>query len=111
MLKTDPDPATIISALENEDFPWKAPLWGGEVSYTDPRHRLVVLPPMRAGDLAELTRNASERHFGATLVTADTVAAGACVVALSFYPVTGRGEILPPLYACFVEALTPEDGR
>ena len=53
---------------------------------------------MAAADLAELRRTAEERHLGATLVMAETVAAGCCVVTLAFFPVSTHDEVLPPVY-------------
>ncbi|MBI3796392.1 MAG: hypothetical protein HY268_05390 [Deltaproteobacteria bacterium] len=109
MLKTEPDPGAIIAALEEGEFPYESPLWGGESSYVEPRHRFVVLPPVTATDLKNLRDAAKERHCGLTLTTADTVAAGCCIVALSFFPVTKRDEVLPPLYAHATEAPTRKE--
>ena len=56
-------------------------------------------PPLAPADLATLHQVAKERHFRPTLVMTDTVVAGCCIVALAFYPVHSRDEVLPPLYA------------
>ena len=98
MLGTDADPLSIVAAIENNtSFPWKAPLWGGETAWVDPRHRFVVLPPVGA-DLDALRQAAAHRGFHATLATAGSVAAGCCVVDVAVYPVTQREEVLARQY-------------
>lgn len=98
MLHTVPDPKAIVAALEEGRFAYASPPWGGKNCYEEPRYRFVVLPPMAAVEMAELRRTAEERHFGPTLITAETVAAGCCIVALAFYPVMNLSDVLPPLY-------------
>jgi hypothetical protein len=51
-----------------------------------------------AVDIAELRRTAQERHFGPTLVMAESVAAGCCIVALAFFPVNDLSDAQPSLY-------------
>ncbi|MGH9837480.1 MAG: hypothetical protein ACREEM_01705 [Blastocatellia bacterium] len=99
MLGSDADPQAIIAALEQENFAWSAPLWGGGIRYEPPRHRFIILPPLAAGDLAALKRAAEERGFTATLATTELTAAGCCIVQLSFFPVARREDVLTPFYA------------
>ncbi len=99
MLGTEADPQAIIGKLEEESFTWGSPPWGGGIIYAPPRHRFVVFPPLAAGDLADLERAAQELGFTATLATADSVAAGCCIVRLSFFPVAKREDVITQLYA------------
>jgi len=107
MLQTAADPGTILTALEAGRFTYASPLWGGNVCAAEPRYRFVVLPPLAAADLAELRQAKEERHFGPTLVMAETVVAGCCIVALDFFPVSQHHEILPPLYASGIAGTAP----
>jgi hypothetical protein len=98
MLQSAPDPAALLAAVEEGRWAYVSPPWGGVHSYVEPRYQFLVLPPMATADLAALQRAAAERHFAPAIVTVNTVAAGCCIVALAFSPVSKRSEVEPPLY-------------
>lgn len=98
MFEVASDPASIIAALIESKYCWIAPLWGGTSTYSEPRHRIVVLPPMQDDDFEALRREAEQRAFRPLLRRADSVAAGCAVVALDFYAVQEYEDILPAFY-------------
>lgn len=93
-----PEPAAIVTALVESRYPWVAPMWGGASTYAEPRHRLVVFPPMQDDDFEALRREAELRGFRPLLRCAGSAAAGCAVVALDFYAVEEYADILPAFY-------------
>jgi len=108
MLRTASDPGALLTALEEDRLVYASPLWGGNSGTAEPRHRFVVLPPMAITDLAELRQAAAERHFGPTLLMAETVVAGCCIVALAFFPVRNYADVLTPLYPSGVNGIAQQ---
>lgn len=100
MLGTTATAEDIVSALDREQYRWKAPMWGGgsRTGSVVPRERFVVLPPVSDNDLMALQAVANRRGFAPAVVAADTVAAGCRIVALDFYPVTGRADVETAIY-------------
>jgi hypothetical protein len=106
MLETTAEAGVIITALADERFAYRAPLWGGASTHVQPRYQYVILPPVAAADLAALTQAAAERHFAPSLAPAASVLAGCCIVTLAFYPVHTRAEVLTSVYAATRDAVT-----
>jgi hypothetical protein len=108
MLQTVPAPAAILAAVEGGRWAYVSPPWGGLHNYVEPRYQFLVLPPVAATDLVALRRAATERHFGPTLVTVNTVAAGCCIVALAFFPTNKRSDVATSLYRANGTAEQPQ---
>jgi hypothetical protein len=98
MFGVPPDPAFVVTALIESKYAWIAPLWGGSSTYSEPRHRIVVLPPMQDDDFEALRREAEQRVFRPLLRRGGSAAAGCAVVALDFYAVDEYEDILPAFY-------------
>jgi hypothetical protein len=98
MFDCAPEPGAILSAIEDERYAYRSPLWGGTSTYANARYRFVVLPPLSAADRSAMVHAAEERQFKPILAMASSTAAGCCTVALDFYPVDKMGDVLPPLY-------------
>jgi len=75
MLETTAEAGAIITALADERFAYRAPLWGGASTHVPPRYHYVILPPVAAADLAALTQAAAERHFTPSLAPAASAVA------------------------------------
>ena len=99
MFGTLPERAAIVTAIVESRYPWVSPMWGGTSTYAAPRRSLVVLPPMRDDDYEALRREAEARCFAPALRRADSAASGCAVVALDFFEVKAREDVLPAFYA------------
>ena len=68
MLDTTAEAEAIITALADERFAYRAPLWGGASTHVQPRYQYVILPPVAAADLAALTQAEPGFYHGWTLL-------------------------------------------
>ncbi len=98
MFDVTPEVASIVTAMQESRFAWIAPLWGGASTFSEPRHRIVVMPPMSDSDFDVLRREAERRIFRPLLRRTASAAAGCAVVSLDFYPVEEYEHILPAFY-------------
>jgi hypothetical protein len=99
MFGTAADPHSIADAIARGEFAWESPLWGGAHSLVAPRHRFVVLPPVSRKDLADVRDALRVLRPDLQLVAADSIAGGCAVVALDFFPVQKRDDLVPPYYS------------
>ena len=68
-------------------------------SQDTPRYQYIVLPPTDPGDLAKLQQAADDQKFMSSIGSSASCRAGVCIVALDFFAVKKREDVLPPLYA------------
>ena len=105
MLCCEMDAHSMIAALEGEDvFEFVSPPWGGMVDLEEPRHRLMVLPPMRTSDRNLLEQASAQLGFQWLLCSSDSVASGCLIVALELSPIRQMDQLIPQVYSSAQEA-------
>jgi hypothetical protein len=103
--------AIVQALVEETSYEYRAPHWGGETCYTEPRHSFVVLPPVSSSVRAAMERAAAERKFKAAISCADTLAGHCSIVSLDVYPVNAEEDLLCPIYSAKIDNVAFGNGK
>ena len=110
MFDCAPEPGAILSAIEDERYAYRSPLWGGTSTYAN--------APATALWCCRLYLRLTVRPWSVRLKNGSSSPSwpwrrppqrGCCAVALDFYPVGKMGDVLPPLYTAANGVVAPDD--